>query len=86
MKKMSVAYVILKVIMWIMIVLFIGDFVMQTISYSFYKGDRKLEQVTFQPEKIQVDEGLTGYGYALEQNSDNVITQLSSVILFSSVN
>ena len=59
MKKMSVAYVILKVIMWIMIVLFIGDFVMQTISYSFYKGDRKLEQVTFQPEKIQVDEGLT---------------------------
>ncbi len=70
---MSVAYVILKVIMWIMIVLFIGDFVMQTISYSFYKGDRKLEQVTFQPEKIQVDEGLTGYGYALEQNSDNVI-------------
>lgn len=70
---MSVAYVILKVIMWIMIILFFGDFVMQTISYSFYKGDRKLEQVTFQPEKIQVDEGLTGYGYALEQKSDYVI-------------
>lgn len=73
MTKMSVAYVILKALMWVLIVLFIGDFVMQTISYSFYKGDRKLEQVTFQPEKIQVDEGLTGYGYALEQKSDHVI-------------
>ena len=72
-KSMNVAYVIVKIIMWIMIVLFAGDFVMQTISYSFYKGERKLEQVTFQPEKIQVANGLIGYGYALEQESDHVI-------------
>ena len=70
---MNVAYVIVKIVMWIMIVLFAGDFVMQTISYSFYKGDRKLEQITFQPEKIQVADDLIGYGYALEQESDHVI-------------
>ncbi len=73
MKNMSIAYVILKTLMWMLIALFVGDFVMQTISYSFYKGDRKLEQVTFQPEKIQVDDGLIGYGYALERDSDHVI-------------
>ena len=61
MKSMSAAYVILKILMWVLIVLFAGDFVMQTISYSFYKGERKLEQVTFQPEKIQVANGLIGY-------------------------
>ena len=72
-KSMNVAYVILKILMWMLIVLFAGDFVMQTISYSFYKGDRKLEQVTFQPERIQVDDGLIGYGYALERESDHVI-------------
>ena len=72
-KSMNVAYVIVKIIMWIMIVLFAGDFVMQTISYSFYKGERKLEQVTFQPERIQIDDGLIGYGYALEQESNHVI-------------
>lgn len=73
MKNMNIAYIILKILMWILIVLFIGDFVMQTISYSFYKGDRKLQQVTFQPERIQIDDGLIGYGYALEQESNNVI-------------
>ena len=45
MKSMNAAYVILKTLMWMLIVLFAGDFVMQTISYSFYKGDRRLEQV-----------------------------------------
>ena len=50
-KSMNAAYVILKILMWVLIVLFAGDFIMQTISYSFYKGDRNLEQVTFQPEK-----------------------------------
>ena len=72
-KNMSITYVILKILMCMLIVLFAGDFVMQTISYSFYKGDRKMEQVTFQPERIQVDDGLNGYGYALERESDHVI-------------
>ena len=72
-KSMNAAYVILKTLMWMLIVLFAGDFVMQAISYSFYKGDRKLEQVIFQPERIQVDDGLIGYGYALERESDHVI-------------
>ena len=73
MKSMNAAYVILKTLMWVLIFLFAGDFVMQTISYSFYKGDRNLKQVTFQPEKIQVDDGLIGYGYDLERESDHVI-------------
>ena len=70
---MSAAYVILKILMWVLIVLFAGDLIMQTISYSFYKGDRNLEQVTFLPEKIQVADDLIGYGYSLEQESNHVI-------------
>ena len=73
MKSMSAAYVILKILMWVLIVLFAGDLIMQTISYSFYKGDRNLEQVTFLPEKIQVADDLIGYGYSLEQESNHVI-------------
>ena len=61
MKSMNAAYVILKILMWMLIALFVGDFIMQTISYLFYIGDRNLEQVTFQLERIQVENDLTGY-------------------------
>ena len=68
-KNMSIAYVILKTLMWMLIALFVGDFVMQTISYSFYKGDRKLEQVTFQPEKIAETPPLKGSAISVVQSS-----------------
>lgn len=73
MKKMNVATILLKIILWAVILLIVGDIVMQTISYSFYKGDRKLETVNFTPVKIQIADGLTGYGYHLESDSDRMI-------------
>ncbi|SFY09862.1 hypothetical protein SAMN04487832_1284 [Ruminococcus sp. XPD3002] len=70
---MNVAYIILKILMWILIILFLGDFIMQTISYSFYKGDKKLKDTTFVPEAIQISNNLSGYGYNLSKDSDHLI-------------
>lgn len=72
-KKMSVVYIILKIIMWVLIILFLGDSVIQTISYSFYRGDRTRKEVKFNPEKIAFTDALTGYGYGLDQDSDKLI-------------
>ena len=49
------------------------DCVMQNISYSFYKGDRQLKEIKFEPEAIQINDKLTGYGYNLEKDSDKII-------------
>lgn len=72
-KKVNVFYILLKILMWALIILFAGDFMMQTISYSFYKGNRALKEVTFTPIKIQISDGLSGYGYNLHQDSAYVI-------------
>lgn len=66
-------YLALKILMWVLIILFVGDFVMQTISYSFYKGNRTLSEVPFPPEKIQINERLSGYGYRLAEESEHLI-------------
>ncbi len=70
---MDAVYIILKIIMWMLIIFFFGDAVIQNISYSFYKGDRKMSEVTFVPEKINFSDSLTGYGYNLRRDSDKVI-------------
>lgn len=72
-RKMSVIYIMLKIIMWVMIIFFLGDLVIQTISYSFYKGDRTMKEVKFTAEKIEFNDALTGYGYGLDLNSDKII-------------
>ena len=48
------------------------DCVMQNISYSFYKGDRQLKEIKYEPEAIQINEKLSGYGYNLEKDSDKI--------------
>lgn len=72
-RKMSAVYITVKTIMWILIILFTGYVLIQTVSYSFYKGDKKFEEVRFTPEKIELADGLSGYGYGLELNSDKII-------------
>lgn len=67
------AYIILKIIMIVLIVFFAADAIMQTVSYSFYKGDRQLKDVAYEPVKIQISESLYGYGYDLGSDSDKVI-------------
>lgn len=53
--------------------LFSTDTAMLAISYSFYKGDRQLPEVTFIPHEIQINDSLSGYGYNLQAESDKVI-------------
>ena len=72
-KRMNLPYIALKILMWALIVLFAGDLVIQTISFSFYKGDRQMKNVAFPPEKIQIADGLTGYGHGLTADSDRFI-------------
>lgn len=40
--KIEITRIVLKVIMWLLILGFGCNFVMQTISYSFYKGAKKM--------------------------------------------
>jgi pimeloyl-ACP methyl ester carboxylesterase len=72
-KRVNIAYIVLKIIMIILIVYFATDAVMQTVSYSFYKGDRKLKETRYEPSEIQISGNLYGYGYNMDKESDQVI-------------
>ncbi len=72
-KNMGITYIILKTLMIVLVVFFATDAVMQFISYSFYKGDRQFKSVKYEPEEIQIGEGLFGYGYNLDSQADKVI-------------
>ena len=72
-KKVNTAYIILKIIMFVLIAFFATDAIMQFISYSFYKGDRQLKKVTYEPVEIQFNESLYGYGYNMDADDNKVI-------------
>ncbi len=46
---------------------------MQTVSYSFYKNAKKMTDISFEPQFIEFNDKLTGYGYNLDKSSDKVI-------------
>lgn len=83
----DVCRVILKVLMWILIVEFGTNFIMQTISYGFYKNAKKMENVTYVPEAIHISDSLTGYGYQLDTYADRIILFFggSNYIAYNSV-
>lgn len=70
---MEVTRIILKILMWFLIIGFGCNFIMQTISYSFYKGAEKMKDISCTPQFIQFDDKLTGYGYDLDIDSNKVI-------------
>ncbi len=72
-KKMEIIRVILKIIMWFLIIEFSCNFVMQTISYSFYKKAKDKTDITYTPQYVQMTGSLTGYGYNLEVNATEII-------------
>ena len=69
----EILLITLKILGWVCIGEIGSNFSMQTISHSFYKGDKKLESVQFEPEKIDYNESLSGYGLTENPQSDNVI-------------
>lgn len=85
--KMEIMRVILKIIMWVLIIGFGCNFVMQTVSYSFYKKAKKMIDITSAPQYIEIKDELSGYGYNLDINSDKVILFFggSNYIAYNSV-
>lgn len=73
--------------MWILIAGFGCNFIMQTISYSFYKSAKKMTDISCKPQFIQMTDELTGYGYNLDVSSDKVILFFggSNYIAYNSV-
>lgn len=49
------------------------NYIMQTVSYSFYKNARKIKTVSIVPEYLQMTNNLTGYGYHLDANTEDII-------------
>lgn len=72
-KIMDIIRIILMILMWFLIIEFSCNFIMHTISYSFYKNAKKTENALYQPQFIQFNDTLTGYGYNLDNPSDKVI-------------
>ncbi|MBO1306887.1 alpha/beta fold hydrolase [Enterococcus sp. 669A] len=70
---MEVWRVGLKVIMWVLIIYFVCNFIMEKISYSFYKKADKVEEVALSPVKLDFNQPLTGYGCNLEADSGQLI-------------
>lgn len=85
--KMEVARIVLKVVMWVLIIGFGCNFMMQTISYFFYKGAKQMSDISCTPVKIQLNDKLTGYGYNLDVDSNQVILYFggSNYIAYNSV-
>lgn len=71
--KVSIWYIVLKIVMIVLIIFFLTDAIMQFISYRFYKGNWKKKEVPYEPVKLQINEDLTGYGYDLEKESDRIV-------------
>ncbi|HNX63731.1 MAG TPA: CocE/NonD family hydrolase [Oscillospiraceae bacterium] len=86
-KKMEIIRVLLKIAMWLLIIGFGCNFIMQTISYAFYKNAEKMAEVSCEPQFIQMSDTLTGYGYNLDKQSDQVILFFggSNYIAYNSV-
>ena len=84
---MEIIRIILKVLMWFLIIGFSCNFIMQTVSYSFYKGAKKITEISYEPQFIQFNDALTGYGYNLDKSSDRIILFFggSNYIAYNSV-
>ena len=84
---MEITRIILKIVTWILIAEFGCNFIMQTISYWFYKGAKKMTDISCNPQFIQMTDELTGYGYNLDVVSDKVILFFggSNYIAYNSV-
>ena len=78
--KIEIYRMVLKILMWISIVGFGCNFVMQTISYSFYKSAKQMKDIMLQ-RYIQFNEKMSGCGYNLDVDSDKIILFLKVPII-----
>lgn len=83
----NIIRITLKIIMWTLIIGFGCNLVMQTISYSFYKNAKHMEDLEYSPISIKYNDKLSGYGINLNEESDNIILFFggSNYIAYNSV-
>lgn len=77
-----------KIIMWFLIAEFGCNFIMQTVSYSFYKNAKKMTDISSPPQFIQFNDSLTGYGNNLDSENNNKVILFfggSNYIAYNSV-
>jgi UDP-N-acetylglucosamine:LPS N-acetylglucosamine transferase len=87
-KNMNIIRILLKSTMWFLIVEFGCNFILQTISYSFYKNAKKATGISCTPQFIQFNDALTGYGNNLDSENNNKIILFfggSNYIAYNSV-
>ncbi len=85
---MGIIRILLKIIMWFLLAEFGCSFILQTISYSFYKNAKKMTDIYCTPQFIRFKDTLTGYGNNLDsKNSNKVILFFggSNYIAYNSV-
>ncbi|MGI6608462.1 MAG: alpha/beta hydrolase [Erysipelotrichaceae bacterium] len=70
---MKIFKILFKVIIIVILFVFIINLVLKNISYSFYKGERKMDNLKVLPKKVDYGNGLTGYGYNMDKKSKSVI-------------
>jgi len=87
-KNIDIIRILLKIIMWFLIAEFGCNFIMQTISYSFYKNAKKMTNISCIPQFIQLNDTLTGYGNNLDLKNNNKVILFfggSNYIAYNSV-
>ncbi|WP_207643280.1 hypothetical protein [Cellulosilyticum ruminicola] len=84
---MLILRILFKTILLILSIGFICNFIMQAISYAFYKNAKHMTNITIQPVKIQINAQLTGYGCHLDMKSNKVIILLggSNYIAYNTI-
>jgi pimeloyl-ACP methyl ester carboxylesterase len=84
---MEIIRVLLKIIMWLLIIGFGTNIVMQKISYAFYTNAKQMTDISCKPEYIQINERLSGYGYNLNLEAESIILFFggSNYIAYNSV-
>ncbi len=70
---MKAVKMIFKIVLWVLVAGILSNFVMRTLSYSFYKGNKKKDTVHVISQKIHFTDTLTGYGYHIDHESNAVI-------------
>ncbi len=63
----------LKILMFLLIIGFASNAILQEVSYYFYKGDRQVSDPIITPKKIEYTDKLTGYGHNLSLDSKAII-------------
>ena len=84
---MKINPIVTKVFFWALVGGVSCNFVLQNISYAFYKKAKPMEEVAFTPEYLQFNEKLSGYGYNLASTADKLILFFggSNYIAYNSV-